>query len=72
MQLSVVIEKEDKFYVARIPDLGITTQGKSFEEAMKNAKEAAELYLEDPTVKKAILPKQAPKPIFAFIDILTG
>ena len=70
MYLSVVIEKEDKFYVARIPELDVTTQGESFEKALANAKEAAELYLEDPDMqekfKKA---KHSIKPIVTLVEI---
>jgi predicted RNase H-like HicB family nuclease len=44
---SVVIEHDDNGYYAYSPDLpGCQTQGDSFEEAMKNIREAIELYLE--------------------------
>jgi len=44
---SVVIENDNFGYYAYCPDLpGCQTQGKTFEEAMKNIREAIELYLE--------------------------
>ncbi|GBE17517.1 hypothetical protein BMS3Abin16_00100 [archaeon BMS3Abin16] len=42
----VSIQREEKFFVARCPELGVTSQGKSIEEARKNIKEAIELYIE--------------------------
>ena len=48
MNLKVVIEEgEDGYYVASVPALkGCWSQGKTREEALKNIKEAVELYLE--------------------------
>ena len=46
MQLTADIRKGEKFFVARCPELGVTTQGKTFEEAKKNLREAVELHLE--------------------------
>lgn len=43
---SIVIEKEDDWYVAHCVELGITSQGRSIEEARVNIKEAIELYIE--------------------------
>lgn len=40
----VSIQKEDKFFVARCPELGVTSQGESLEEAQANIKEAIELF----------------------------
>lgn len=46
-KVNVVIEKDDFGYFAYVPDLkGCQTQGDSFEEVMKNIKEAIELYME--------------------------
>ncbi len=42
----VSIQREEKFFVARCPELGVTSQGKTIEEARKNIKEAIELYIE--------------------------
>ena len=43
---SIVIEQEDKWYVAHCVELGIASQGKNIEEAKANIKEAIELYIE--------------------------
>ena len=46
-KVSVVIEKDKYGYYAYCPQLeGCQTQGNSFEEVLKNIKEAVELYLE--------------------------
>jgi len=46
MQLTSDIKKGDKYFVARCPELGVTTQGRTLEEAKENLKEAVELHLE--------------------------
>jgi predicted RNase H-like HicB family nuclease len=48
MKIKVVIEKgEDGYFVARCPSLkSCWSQGKTEEEALKNIREAIELYLE--------------------------
>ena len=68
MYLSVVIEREDKFYVARIPEIDVTTQGETFEKALENAKEAAELYLEDPDMQKQFTLSKT-KPIVTVLEV---
>ncbi len=46
--LSIVYDPEYKGYVVDVPQLpGCMTQGKTFEEALANAKEAIELYIEE-------------------------
>jgi predicted RNase H-like HicB family nuclease len=44
---TAVIHKEENIYVAECPEVGITSQGYSIEEAIANFKEATELYLEE-------------------------
>lgn len=47
MQLNAIIEKDEHGYFASVPELkGCFSQGDSFEEALRNIQEAAELYLE--------------------------
>ncbi|MBI2583687.1 MAG: type II toxin-antitoxin system HicB family antitoxin [Candidatus Aenigmarchaeota archaeon] len=46
MKLTAQIKKGEKYYVARCPELGVTTQGKTEEDAKRNLKEAVELHLE--------------------------
>jgi predicted RNase H-like HicB family nuclease len=47
MILTAVIERDEFGYFAQIPELkGCVTQGNTYEEALLNIQEAAELYLE--------------------------
>jgi predicted RNase H-like HicB family nuclease len=46
LTLTAVIHKEDDTFVAKCPEVGTASQGKTIEEAAKNLKEATELYLE--------------------------
>lgn len=46
MQLTAEITKGEKYFIARCPELGVTTQGKTQQEAKENLKEAVELHLE--------------------------
>ena len=46
-RLTAVIEKEGSWYVATCPELGVASQGRSFEEAEAMVKEAVELLLEE-------------------------
>jgi len=45
-RFSALITKENGWYVARCPELNVTSQGKNVEEARANLTEAMELYLE--------------------------
>ncbi|HEV2289334.1 MAG TPA: type II toxin-antitoxin system HicB family antitoxin [Candidatus Acidoferrales bacterium] len=45
-RFSALITKEDDWYIARCPELDVTTQGKDVESARANLREAIELYLE--------------------------
>jgi len=47
VSLSAIIQKEDGVYIAKCPEVGTVSQGKSIEEALANLKEATELYLEE-------------------------
>lgn len=47
MKFSPILHKEEDMYVAECPEVGTTSQGKTVEEAVKNLKEATELYLEE-------------------------
>jgi len=57
---TAIIQKEGKWFVARSLELGVTSQGKSVEEAKKNLLEAMELYLEDMPARKKDLGKEMP------------
>ena len=45
-RFSALITKEDGWYVARCPELNVTSQGKDVESARANLGEAIELYVE--------------------------
>jgi predicted RNase H-like HicB family nuclease len=60
-KVSIVIEKDDDGYFAYSPDLkGCMTQGDTYEEVMKNMREAVDGYLEDMTEeeKKSLSSKE--------------
>ena len=46
-KLTAVIEKEGKWYVATCPELGVASQGRSFEEAEAMIVEAVQLLLDE-------------------------
>jgi predicted RNase H-like HicB family nuclease len=46
MKLGVTVHREGKWYVATEAITGVTSQGKSFDEALKNFEEAFELWFE--------------------------
>ena len=45
-RFSALITKENEWYVARCPELNVTSQGKDVESARANLIEAIELYIE--------------------------
>jgi predicted RNase H-like HicB family nuclease len=47
MELQTIVWKEKDMYVIKEVVTGVTTQGKTIEEAIDNLKEAVELYLEE-------------------------
>ncbi|MCB9422411.1 MAG: type II toxin-antitoxin system HicB family antitoxin [Ardenticatenaceae bacterium] len=51
--LTAVIHLEDDLYVAECPEVGVTSQGATVEEAIANLREATELYLEEFPMKIA-------------------
>ena len=46
LKFSVRVYKGEKYYIARVPELGITTQGATKEEARRNLREAIQTHLE--------------------------
>ena len=47
MIFNAIIEQDEHGYFAKIPELeGCVSQGETYEEALKNIKEALELYIE--------------------------
>ena len=47
IRYNVMIQKEENWYIAKCLDNNVASQGKTIEEAMKNLKEALELYAQD-------------------------
>lgn len=47
LKLTTTFTKDGAWYVARCVEFGVTTQGKTLEEAEKNLQEAVGLYVED-------------------------
>ena len=53
---TAIIQKEEDMYVAKCPEIGTASQGKTIEEAIRNLKEATELYLEEFPLKESSHP----------------
>lgn len=47
IKISVLIQKEENWYVAKCLENSVASQGKTIEEAISNLREAIELYYED-------------------------
>jgi len=47
MRLTAIVRKGEKLFVAYCPEVDVVSQGKTIEEALKNLKEAVELYIEE-------------------------
>lgn len=47
VKCTVIIQKEDSWYVATDVATGVASQGKTIDESMANLKEALALYFED-------------------------
>ena len=45
--LTAVLHKEGNLFVADCPEVGTVSQGETIEEAVRNLREATELYLEE-------------------------
>ena len=63
----ISIIKENNFFVARCPDLGVTSQGETLEEAQANIKEAIELYIESFGVED--LPVETSRPLWTTVEV---
>jgi len=47
MLISAVIRKGEMFYIAECIDIDVVTQGGTIDEAIRNLREAVDLYFED-------------------------
>lgn len=54
MELTAIIKKGEKQFVALCPELDVASQGYTIEESIKNLKEACELYIEEMGVPEGI------------------
>lgn len=45
--LTAIVFREEDAYVAKCPEVGTTSQGKTLDEAVQNLREATELYMEE-------------------------
>lgn len=55
IRYNVVIQKEDNWYLAKCIDNNVASQGETIELAIKNLKEAIELYYEN---SEPVMPKE--------------
>lgn len=53
---TAIVNKEENLYVATCPEVGTASQGETIEEAVKNLREATELYLEEFPMKQTYRP----------------
>lgn len=67
---AVIIQKEGRWYVARSLELGVTSQGRTIDEAKRNLQEAIELYLEDMPRERKRLAEDAP--FLTTVEIASG
>ena len=58
IKVTVLVQKEDNWYVAKCIDNNVASQGKTIEESIDNLREALELYYED------IIPESLNTPTF--------
>ena len=47
LSLTAIISKDEDLFVAKCPEIGTVSQGKTIDDAVRNLKEATELYLEE-------------------------
>lgn len=54
MDFTAIIRKGEKQFVALCPEVDVVSQGFTIEEALKNLKEAVEVYIEEMGIKLAV------------------
>ncbi|MBM4424625.1 MAG: type II toxin-antitoxin system HicB family antitoxin [Chloroflexi bacterium] len=60
--LTAVVHKEGRWHVAECPEVGTISQGRTLDEAVKNLREATELYLEE------FPPRQVGRPLLTTFE----
>jgi len=53
---TIIIRREEEWYVATCLENNIASQGKTIDEAIENLKEAIALFYEDETIERILLP----------------
>jgi predicted RNase H-like HicB family nuclease len=64
VRLTAAVTREGPLYVARCLEVEVASQGRSFDEAMANLKEALELFFEDHPKTPEVAP-----PIIAPVEV---
>ena len=68
MEIQAVIWKEEDMFIIKEVVTGVTTQGKTIEEALENLKEALQLYLEEvPEAREELSKRRAVGTIYVEI-----
>jgi predicted RNase H-like HicB family nuclease len=67
LEFSSVVTKEGKLYVADCPELEIASQGRTVELALRNLREAIELYLQD---EDARVPEVDYRPMVTVVKVV--
>ncbi len=68
-RFATIITQEGRWYVACAVELGVTSQGRNVPEALKNLKEAIDLYLEDNPRSKKLTSGSAPFPLLTTLEL---
>lgn len=64
MRFTAAVTQEPPWYVARCLEIEVTSQGETMEKALRNLREALELYFDDQPI-----PDHIETPIIAPVDI---
>jgi predicted RNase H-like HicB family nuclease len=54
MQFTAIVKKGEKQYVALCPEVDVVSQGRTVESALRNLKEAVELYIEEMGIPEGV------------------
>ena len=64
---AISITPEDDWFIARCPELNVTSQGRTLEEAEANIREAVELYIESFGLED--FPEPPVKPLWTTVEV---
>lgn len=68
-RLSTVVSREGKFFVAKGIEIELASQGKTFEEALENLKEAFELWIKHAEPSELKIFEKVQSPIITQLEI---